>query len=146
VGNEWEGQSCGLTRILWYWYIHGSSNVAMTTNVGKQDFGNNHGRRGRAFGEQPSYLIVKQILNGNGNLSEHLSNVLIEQEVVLAEEFQMMLVEFQAKMIDYKVLGWKRSTITTVRSCHSKLVYLLLSKQFRRLFSTFSRIHNICYI
>jgi hypothetical protein len=34
---------------------------------------------------------------------------LIEQEVVSAEEFQMMLVEFNAKTIDYKILGEKRN-------------------------------------
>merc|ERR1712138_7835 len=43
-----------------------------------------------------SYLIAKQILNENKDLLEHLTKVLIDQEVVSAEEFQMMLVEFQA--------------------------------------------------
>jgi len=56
-----------------------------------------------------SYLIAKQILNDNRDLLEHLTRVLMEQEVVSAEEFQMMLVEFKAKTIDYKILGEERN-------------------------------------
>jgi len=52
-----------------------------------------------------SYVIAKKILNTNRALLEHLTKVLMEQEVVSAEEFQMMLVEFKAKTIDYAVLG-----------------------------------------
>jgi cell division protease FtsH len=56
-----------------------------------------------------SYLIAKQILNDNRELLDHLAAVLIEQEVVSAEEFQMMLVQFKAKTIDYKVVGQDRN-------------------------------------
>src|SRR5210317_1733735 len=44
-----------------------------------------------------SYLIAKEILNDNRELLEHLTQALLEQEVVSAEEFQMMLVEFNSK-------------------------------------------------
>jgi cell division protease FtsH len=56
-----------------------------------------------------SYLIAKQILNDNRELLEHVTKTLIDQEVVSAEEFQMMLVEFKAKTIDYKVIGQERN-------------------------------------
>eukprot|EP00980_Cylindrotheca_fusiformis_P009414 scaffold2058_cov115-Cylindrotheca_fusiformis.AAC.7 len=56
-----------------------------------------------------SYLIAKRILDDNKDLLEHLTRVLIEQEVVSAEEFQMMLVEFKAKTIDYAILGEERN-------------------------------------
>merc|ERR1712232_530433 len=56
-----------------------------------------------------SYLIAKRILNENRDLLEHLSQTLIEQEVVSAEEFQMMLVEFEAKTIDYEILSKERN-------------------------------------
>ncbi|KAL7576011.1 hypothetical protein ACA910_000798 [Epithemia clementina (nom. ined.)] len=52
-----------------------------------------------------SYLVAKKILTENRPLLEHLTSVLLEQEVVSAEEFQMMLVEFKARTIDYAVLG-----------------------------------------
>lgn len=52
-----------------------------------------------------SYIVAKSILLNNIDLLDHLANVLIEQEVVSAEEFQMMLVEFKAKTIGYEVLG-----------------------------------------
>merc|ERR1712154_756788 len=52
-----------------------------------------------------SYVTAKKILEDNRDLLEHLSQTLIEQEVVSAEEFQMMLVEFKARTIDYRVLG-----------------------------------------
>ena len=56
-----------------------------------------------------SYLIAKTILNDNRELLEHLTKTLIDQEVVSAEEFQMMLVEFKAQTIDYAVLGEERN-------------------------------------
>ncbi|CAB9516060.1 zinc metalloprotease FTSH, chloroplastic [Seminavis robusta] len=52
-----------------------------------------------------SYLVAKKILSENKDLLDHLANVLMEQEVVSAEEFQMMLVQFKAQTIDYKILG-----------------------------------------
>ena len=56
-----------------------------------------------------SYLIAKKILEENNELLEHLTKVLLEQEVVSAEEFQMMLVEFKAKTIDYAIVGEERN-------------------------------------
>jgi cell division protease FtsH len=56
-----------------------------------------------------SYLVAKKILTDNSELLEHLTRVLMEQEVVSAEEFQMMLVEFKARTIDYKVLADERN-------------------------------------
>lgn len=56
-----------------------------------------------------SYLIAKKILTDNSELLEHLTKTLIEQEVVSAEEFQMMLVEYKAKTIDYKTIGEERN-------------------------------------
>jgi len=56
-----------------------------------------------------SYLIAKQILEDNRDLLDHLAAVLIEQEVVSAEEFQMMLVQYNAQTIDYKTIGEERN-------------------------------------
>jgi len=56
-----------------------------------------------------SYLIAKEILTENRDLLNRLAEVLMEQEVVSAEEFQMMLVEFGAKTIGYKVIGEDRN-------------------------------------
>jgi cell division protease FtsH len=55
-----------------------------------------------------SYLVAKQILTENRPLLDHLANVLMEQEVVSAEEFQMMLVQFKAKTVGYGILGEER--------------------------------------
>jgi len=51
-----------------------------------------------------SYLLAKKILTDNIDLLNHLSKTLVEQEVVSAEEFQMMLVEFKANTVDYKIV------------------------------------------
>jgi cell division protease FtsH len=56
-----------------------------------------------------SYLVAKTILTENKDLLEHLAATLMDQEVVSAEEFQMMLVQFKAKTIDYSVLGEERN-------------------------------------
>jgi cell division protease FtsH len=56
-----------------------------------------------------SYLVAKRILNDNRDLLEHLTKTLMDQEVVSAEEFQMMLVEFKAKTIDYATLSGERN-------------------------------------
>jgi cell division protease FtsH len=52
-----------------------------------------------------SCLVAKQILTKNRDWLEHLSKTLMDQEVVSAEEFQMMLIQFKAKTIAFKVLG-----------------------------------------
>mmetsp|Transcript_2467 Transcript_2467/g.5111 ORF Transcript_2467/g.5111 Transcript_2467/m.5111 type:complete len:125 (-) Transcript_2467:44-418(-) len=56
-----------------------------------------------------SYMIAKKVLNENRALLEHLTGVLLEQETVSAEEFQMMLVEFKARTIDYAIIGKERN-------------------------------------
>jgi cell division protease FtsH len=56
-----------------------------------------------------AYLVAKKILTENRDLLEHLTKTLMEQEVVSAEEFQMMLVEFKARTIDYAVLGEEKN-------------------------------------
>merc|ERR1719512_490835 len=52
-----------------------------------------------------SYIKAKSILEENRSLLDHLAKTLVEQEVVSAEEFQMMLVEFNAKVADFDVIG-----------------------------------------
>mmetsp|Transcript_16224 Transcript_16224/g.34084 ORF Transcript_16224/g.34084 Transcript_16224/m.34084 type:complete len:676 (-) Transcript_16224:132-2159(-) len=52
-----------------------------------------------------SYLTAKKILSENMDLLHHLAKTLVEQEVVSAEEFQMMLVEFNAKVVPFDVIG-----------------------------------------
>mmetsp|Transcript_10126 Transcript_10126/g.20917 ORF Transcript_10126/g.20917 Transcript_10126/m.20917 type:complete len:666 (-) Transcript_10126:106-2103(-) len=56
-----------------------------------------------------SYLIAKEILLNNRELLEHLSRTLMEQEVVSAEEFQMMLVEFKVRTVDYAIIGKEKN-------------------------------------
>merc|ERR1712032_1653963 len=46
-----------------------------------------------------SYMIAKAILLENRELFEHLTQALMETEVVSAEEFQMMLVKFNARLL-----------------------------------------------
>jgi len=52
-----------------------------------------------------SYIIAKKILTDNRPLLDHLAITLVEQEVVSAEEFAMMQVEFDAKVTDFEVIG-----------------------------------------
>lgn len=52
-----------------------------------------------------SYIKAKKIINNNRPLLDHLAKTLVEQEVVSAEEYQMMLVEFNAKVADFDVIG-----------------------------------------
>jgi cell division protease FtsH len=56
-----------------------------------------------------SYLLAKKILNDNRELLDHLTRVLMEQEVVSAEEFQMMLVEFKARTIGFDILSKEKN-------------------------------------
>jgi cell division protease FtsH len=52
-----------------------------------------------------SYMTAKSILLENRELFEHLTQTLMETEVVSAEELKMMLVNFKAQAIDYKLIG-----------------------------------------
>lgn len=55
-----------------------------------------------------SYLTAKKILEDNRPLLDHLAKTLVEQEVVSAEEFQMMIVEFNAQTAEFGVIGAER--------------------------------------
>ena len=55
-----------------------------------------------------SYIKAKHIIQKNRKLLDHLAKTLVEQEVVSAEEFQMMLVEFNAKAESFTILGEDR--------------------------------------
>jgi len=48
-------------------------------------------------------------LDENRLLLDHLAKVLVEQEVVSAEEFQMMIVEYGANTFQYDVIGQERN-------------------------------------
>merc|ERR1719453_1635857 len=52
-----------------------------------------------------AYILAKEILSTNMVLLQALSERLIEQETVTAEEFAMMLVEYEANTVDYDVYG-----------------------------------------
>ena len=52
-----------------------------------------------------SYLKAKQIIEENKDLLDYLAKTLVEQEVVSAEEFQMMLVQFGSQTADFKIIG-----------------------------------------
>jgi len=56
-----------------------------------------------------SYLTAKRLLTVNKKLLDHLALTLVEQEVVSAEEFQMMLVQFNVETDDFKVIGQERN-------------------------------------
>merc|ERR1719253_1832706 len=60
--------------------------------------------RGTAWGNK-----VLGNVESEADLLEHLARTLVEQEVVSAEEFQMMLVEYNAKTVDYSVIGQERN-------------------------------------
>ena len=56
-----------------------------------------------------SYLIAKKVLTDNRPLLDHLAQTLVDQEVVSAEEFQMMLVQFKAQTTKFEVIGQERN-------------------------------------
>jgi cell division protease FtsH len=56
-----------------------------------------------------SYLLAKRILSENKPLLEHLTAELMEREVVSAEEFQMMLVQFKSRTVEFAVIGNERN-------------------------------------
>lgn len=51
-----------------------------------------------------SYAKGKDILLNNIPLLHHLAQTLLKQETVSSEEFNMMLVQFNAKTIEYNIL------------------------------------------
>ena len=56
-----------------------------------------------------AYLIARKVVEMNRDLLEHLTKVLMEQEVVSAEEFQMMLVKVNTRTIGYAILGEEKN-------------------------------------
>merc|ERR1719436_743967 len=52
-----------------------------------------------------AYLIAKRVLSTNRELLDYLAKTLVEQEVVSAEEFQMMLVEFNVETTEFGIIG-----------------------------------------
>ena len=56
-----------------------------------------------------SYERAKSILENNMSLLHHLARALVEREVVSAEEFSMMLIEFNAKTVSFDISKSERS-------------------------------------
>jgi cell division protease FtsH len=56
-----------------------------------------------------AYVKAKTILTDNLELLHHLAFTLVDQEVVTAEEFQIMVLMFNAKVVDYNVMGEERN-------------------------------------
>jgi len=52
-----------------------------------------------------AYMTAKKVLMDNKDLLDHLARTLLEQETVSAEEFQMMLVQFNAQTVPYEIIG-----------------------------------------
>jgi len=86
-GGPFMGRAMGQQRTRWGTKIMGKTDAEVERLV------NN------------SYIKAKRIINENRPLLDHLAKTLVEQEVVSAEEFQMMLVEFNAKVADFDVIG-----------------------------------------
>lgn len=56
-----------------------------------------------------SYITAKNVLTENRPLLDHLAKTLVDQEVVSAEEFQMMLVQFKAQTTEFSIIGEDRN-------------------------------------
>eukprot|EP00579_Thalassiosira_antarctica_P011846 CAMPEP_0201920002 /NCGR_PEP_ID=MMETSP0903-20130614/8730_1 /ASSEMBLY_ACC=CAM_ASM_000552 /TAXON_ID=420261 /ORGANISM="Thalassiosira antarctica, Strain CCMP982" /LENGTH=720 /DNA_ID=CAMNT_0048456649 /DNA_START=103 /DNA_END=2265 /DNA_ORIENTATION=+ len=56
-----------------------------------------------------AYVKAKMVLTENIELLHHLAYTLVENEVVTAEEFQMMVLLFDAKVCEYKLMGDDRN-------------------------------------
>jgi len=52
-----------------------------------------------------AYVRAKSILSQNTELLHHLAYTLVDQEVVTSEEFQYMIMMFDAKVCEYNVMG-----------------------------------------
>jgi cell division protease FtsH len=86
-GGPFMGREMGMRRTQWGSKIMGKTDAEVERLV------NN------------SYLKAKMILESNRDLLDHLAKTLVEQEVVSAEEFQMMIVQFNAKVADFDIIG-----------------------------------------
>merc|ERR1712232_56371 len=56
-----------------------------------------------------SYLMAKKILTENADMLEELKEMLMDTEVVSAEEFQMLLVKYGAQTVKYELIGTERN-------------------------------------
>jgi len=90
-GGPFMGRSMGTPQTRW------GSKVMGTVDAEVERLVNN------------SYIKCKQILEDNKPLLHHLAKTLVEQEVVSAEEFQMMIVEFNSQTADFKVIGEEKN-------------------------------------
>uniref|UniRef100_A0A7S2E7W5 AAA+ ATPase domain-containing protein n=1 Tax=Trieres chinensis TaxID=1514140 RepID=A0A7S2E7W5_TRICV len=90
-GGPFMGRSMGMPQTRW------GSKIMGTVDVEVERLVNN------------SYLKAKKILEDNRPLLDHLAKTLVEQEVVSAEEFQMMLVEFNAQTVNFGVIGEEKN-------------------------------------
>ena len=52
-----------------------------------------------------AYIKAKTVLSDNIELLHHLASTLVDQEVVTAEEFQIMVLMFNATVVDYKTFA-----------------------------------------
>merc|ERR1711862_1055935 len=50
-----------------------------------------------------AYLLAKKILEENKDMMEELKDMLMDTEVVTAEEFQMLLVKYKARCVPYQL-------------------------------------------
>jgi len=89
-GGPFMGRSMGMSRTMWGKKILGLVDIEVERLV------NN------------SYIKAKEILKSNMKLLHHLAGALVDQEVVSAEEFQMMIIEFRAETVSFDVIGSDR--------------------------------------
>ena len=90
-GGPFMGRSMGQQRTKWGSRIMGKTDAEVERLV------NN------------SYLKAKKIITDNRPLLDHLARTLVEQEVVSAEELQMMLVQFDSKVAKFDIVGVDRN-------------------------------------
>lgn len=90
-GGPFMGRSMGRQRTRWGTKIMGKTDAEVERLV------NN------------SYIKAKKIISDNRPLLDHLAKTLVEQEVVSSEELQMMLIEFDAKVAEFDVIGTEQN-------------------------------------
>eukprot|EP00815_Leptocylindrus_aporus_P009431 CAMPEP_0116067450 /NCGR_PEP_ID=MMETSP0322-20121206/11027_1 /TAXON_ID=163516 /ORGANISM="Leptocylindrus danicus var. apora, Strain B651" /LENGTH=676 /DNA_ID=CAMNT_0003554281 /DNA_START=130 /DNA_END=2156 /DNA_ORIENTATION=+ len=86
-GGPFMGRSMGMQQTKWGSKVMGEVDIEIERVV------NN------------AYMTAKKVLLDNRELLDHLAKTLLEQETVSAEEFQMMLVKFNAQCVPGEVIG-----------------------------------------
>lgn len=86
-GGPFMGRSMGMQQTKWGSKILGEVDIEVERVV------NN------------AYITAKKVLTENRELLDHLARTLLEQETVSAEEFQMMLVQFNTQCVPFEVIG-----------------------------------------